>query len=138
MKKFINFLVIFFVASFVLTTASTGFASETSAKEPTKAELEKEYSELKQKLNEHMDLMHKQMDEIKATKDPEKRQKLMREHEWAMYESMELMEELGGYTELPEQRESGDFAAIDERLDYMEKIMVQMMRHLAAQNIYVK
>ena len=138
MKKFFNFLIIVVIFSTIIPSLTIALASEAYAKEPTKAELEKEYSELKQKMNDHMDLMHEQMDEIKATKDTKKRQELMREHEWAMYESMELMEQLGGYSERHEHRMSGDFTAIDERLDYMEKIMVQMMKHLAAQNAYVK
>lgn len=137
-NKYLILLITILISSIAITAVSTGFAKDTEAKEPTKAELEQKYSELKKQMKEHMQLMHKQMDEIQATEDKAKRQQLMREHERAMHESMEIMKELGGNRMLHEDREPGYRMTVNERLDYMQAMMEQMMRHLAAQEAYVK
>ena len=138
MKKSLSTLILITVITLPITLIfSTGF-TKNADEQTTKAELEKKHSEMKKKMKDHMQLMHKQMDEIEATEDKAKRQQLMREHERAMHESMEIMNELGGNRMLHEDREPGHSMTVDERLDYMQAMMEQMMRHLAAQEAYVK
>ena len=133
MKLALSILLITFNCAYTLTLSNSA-----NAEEPTKAELEAHYTDLKKQMNEHMELMHQQMDEIKKTKNPVKKTQLMREHERSMHDSMKLMKQMGAKRMLDENKEPGYRMTVDERLDYMESMMEQMMHHLSIQNAYME
>lgn len=140
MKVFIAVFITILVGATSVLTLGYSSNSGSSDKELSYAELEKYYSEKKREMNEHMALMHNQMAEINATKDPEKRKELMREHEWAMYESMKIMEEMGdsGIRMFHINGDSAYQETLEERLNYMQQMMGQLMKHMAAMNAYIK
>lgn len=116
----------------VIVSPLYSFASESNATRQSTSDITQyDANKLLEKLEKHMQLMHTQMDTIEQTQDKVKRLKLMQEHEASMHESMEIMNILGGNRMLRENREPAYRMTVEEQLDYMWKLMQQMMRYLA-------
>lgn len=132
MKNLQSILANMTIVAVLILSPLHSFASETKAEKQTTSDEEQiDTDKLLAKLEGHMQLMHEQMDAIEQTKNKVKRMQLMREHEAAMHESMEIMNLLGGNRMLREGREPAYRMTIEEQLDYMWKLMNQMMRYLA-------
>lgn len=114
---------------------------------------DKPMMEQMQKMQSHMQAMRAQMKEIKATKDPEKRKELMRQHRQSMHEGMMMMGKMDhsqgkgmSHGAMQEKEMSMDCKANDaqcqrmqmmqnrqdamqQRMQMMQQMMEQMMEH---------
>lgn len=96
-----------------------------------------------QEMNEHMTVMHAQMQAIHAEKDPAIRKQLLQAHRQSMHEGMQMMHGMGGNGKMGMMhKENGkamkgkekidDHAKMEHmehRMDMMQKMMEQMMQH---------
>jgi len=97
------------------------------------------------RMQENMKDMRQQMDRLRATTDPQERQKLMQEHMRTMQENMEAMRGMGGPTMMgggqhggmamggPKGAVGGTLIQrqemMENRMDMMQMMMAQMMQH---------
>lgn len=105
-------------------------------------------------MKQNMHKMMKQMEEIHATKDPEKRKQLMQEHMQSMHEGMQMMKGMGGgmmMGMMGDKKGGGEMMAkgmdknmdsndmsqrhqmMEQRMDMMQMMMEQMMGQTMAQ-----
>lgn len=118
---------IFFII--LLASLSYCFAQKEDVAKPIYLSQIKDQLQLKYKLEEHMRDMHAQMEEIRKSKDKVRREQLMQVHLKSMHESMTLMNLIGGNNMLHGNREPAYRMTVDEKLDYMKKLMQHMMKH---------
>lgn len=91
-----------------------------------------------QKMQELMTKMQAQMDKLRATSDPNERQKLMQEHMTTMREAMKGMHGMGGPMmgmmgggpagKAPQGTADERMRAMEGRMDMMQMMMEQMMQ----------
>lgn len=92
-----------------------------------------------EKMQAHMKKMMQQMDEIRDTGDPDKRDKLIEEHMKSMQEGMEMMRGMGGGMMMgamggnqKDGQMGGDMPMrmdrMEQRVDMMQMMMDQMMQ----------
>ncbi len=109
-----------------------------------------------EKMQDKMKKMQEQMEKIHSAKDPQERQKLMKEHMLSMQEGMKMMGGMGAgmkggdmmakaKKDQPESMtDAGDgmgmcmmmmkkHKSVEARLDMMQKMMEQMMEHEGAE-----
>ena len=107
------------------------------------------------KMQEKMKTMQEQMGKIHSAKDPQERQKLMKEHMQSMQEGMKMMGGMGAgmkggdmmaktkKDQAESMTDAGDgmemcmmmkkHKSVEARLDMMQKMMEQMMEHEGAE-----
>ena len=94
------------------------------------------------KMQSHMQKMMKEMEQIHATKDPEKRQQLIDKHMESMREGMKMMRGMGSGGMMMGGKTKGmamggDMESrmkhLEERMDMMQMMMEQMVESRSAQ-----
>jgi hypothetical protein len=135
----------------LIALGSIGWAAQQDAS------ADKPMAQQMQKMHGHMQAMQEQMKQIKATKDPEKRQELMHEHMQSMHEGMMMMGKMDhsqgdmmSHGAMQQKKMAVDCKADDaqcqnmqsmqnrqdamqERMQMMQMMMQQMMEHQSAQ-----
>lgn len=129
----------------VMTT--TVYAAEKNLDEASKSKSNNHMGHMghgnSQKMDEHMAVMHAQMQAIHAEKDPAIRKQLMQAHRQSMHQGMQMMHGMGhkgkmgmmhkenGNT-MKGKEKMGDHARMEHmehRMDMMQKMMEQTMQH---------
>ena len=131
----------------VAVMATTVYAAEKDLDETSKSKSHHHMGHMghgnSQEMNEHMTVMHAQMQAIHAEKDPAIRKQLMQAHRQSMHEGMQMMHGMGGNGKMGMMhKENGkamkgkekidDHAKMEHmehRMDMMQKMMEQMMQH---------
>ena len=96
-------------------------------------------------MQDNMKTMQQQMDKLRATTDPQERQKLMQAHMQTMQENMQAMRGMGGPTMMGSGQSDGGAKGghkhaarsdmtqrqemMEKRMDMMQMMMEQMMQH---------
>jgi len=92
-------------------------------------------------MQENMKTMQQQMEKLRATTDPQERQKLMQEHMQAMQETMKTMRGMdspmtmggggakGGHKHMAAADMMQLHEMMEQRMDMMQMMMEQMMQH---------
>ena len=137
--------ILFAALTVAALSAPAAFAQDTKptpAKPAMSMDMDKHMSQMQEK----MKAMQAQMDTIRNTTDPKKRQKLMQEHMQAMQENMKMMRGTGGPMMMGAGGDGspmkggkmggmmeGDMmqrhAMMEKRMDMMQMMMEQMMQH---------
>jgi len=128
--------ILFAALTVAALSAPAAFAQDTKptpAKPAMGMDMDKHMSQMQEK----MKAMQAQMDTIRNTTDPKKRQKLMQEHMQAMQENMKMMRGMGGPMMMGGQKGGGMMGGdpkqrqemMEKRMDMMQMMMEQMMQH---------
>ena len=114
------------VAAIVACALSAPIVSAQEKPAPDKPAMNMELDKHMSQMQEKMKAMQAQMDEIRNTTDPKKRQKLMQEH---MQENMKAMHGMGGQKgDMKDGNMMKRHEMMEKRIDMMQMMMEQMMR----------
>jgi paraquat-inducible protein B len=112
---------------------------------PVKPAMSMDMDKQMSQMQESMKTMQQQMEKLRATTDPQERQRLMQEHMQTMQESMQAMRGMGGPMMMGSGQSSGTAKGghkhaargdmtqrqemMEKRMDMMQMMMEQMMQH---------
>ncbi|MGP1680500.1 MAG: hypothetical protein ACTS6J_25520 [Burkholderiales bacterium] len=130
------------ISAIVACTLSAPIVSAQEKSVPAKPGMSMDMDKPMPQMQENTKTMQQQMEKLRATTDPQERQKLMQEHMQAMQENMKTMRGMGGpmmgmtggndggmspgmLGGDPKQRQE----MVEKRMDMMQMMMEQMMQH---------
>ncbi len=146
--KTLTTLLILLSLCLVAAMATTVYAAEKDLEETSKSKSHHHMGHMghgnSQEMNEHMTVMHAQMQAIHAEKDPAIRKQLMQAHRQSMHEGMQMMHGMGGKGKMGMMNKENDKAMkskgkMDDqaRMQHMEH-RIDMMQHEDAQHMHSK
>jgi hypothetical protein len=119
---------------------SSPAASAQKRSAPARQALRMDMDKQMSQMQENMKTMQQQMEKLRATTDPQERQKLMQEHMQTMQENMQAMRAMGGPMMMGSAGAKGSHKhtahgnmtqrqeMMERRMDMMQMMMEQMMQ----------
>lgn len=134
------------VAAILASALSAPVLGTQEKAAPAKPAMSMDMNKRMPQLQENMKKMHQQMEELDATKDPIKREKLMDAHLQTMQQNMAMIRSMGGpimkgvaeHAGMKSAGRKGSSAGrgartlyemMEQRMDSMQRMMEQMLSH---------